>query len=307
VGQALGRLGQRRRHGIYVDAAGNVYALDVRYADSLDVVKYSPTGAVVWSKSVATRSASADLTVSASGTVFVVGSFDGTVDFDPSSKSKYVSSGPSAAAFVLKLDAAGKFGWVSLFVSRTVGSTTGFSAAQSVALDGSGNVIVGGYYDYTVDFNPGTGTTTLPTIGGGYLTKFNSSGGLVWARALQSVEPVFVYGLDVDAAGAVYAAGALLGETDFDPSASSFMRTPAGDVDAFILKLTPTGNLDWAETFGGTGTDAALGLAVDSLGVIHLAGYFQYTVDFDPNPLATYYLASPSTMSCAFRLRLRQA
>lgn len=302
-----GTSGNDSAFGVDVDAAGNVYALDVRYADSLDVVKYNPSGAVVWSKSVATRSASAGLTVNAAGDVFVVGSFDGIVDFDPSNKAKYVSSGPSAAAFVLKLDAAGKFGWVSPFVGRTVGATTGYSAAQSVTLDGSGNVIVGGYYDNTVDFNPGKATTTLPVTGGGYITKLNSSGGLVWARALQSDASTFVYGLDVDSAGAIYATGTFHGQVDLDPGAAVFLRTPNGDADAFLLKLTASGSFSWAETFGGAGTDVALGLAVDALGVIHLAGYYADTVDFDPDPLSTYYLTTPTGISRGFRLRLRQS
>ena len=143
----------------------------------------------------------------ASGNVFVAGSFSGTVDFDPSSKTNYVSSGPNHAGFVLKLDTNGKFGWVSPFVGQTVGSTSGYASAQSVALDGSGNVVVGGAYDGSVDFNPGSGTATLPTIGGGFITKLNSSGGLVWARALESSGTTFVYGLDVDTAGSIYATG----------------------------------------------------------------------------------------------------
>jgi hypothetical protein len=293
--------------GVDVDSAGNVYALNVRYADALDVVKYSPAGAVLWSKSVATRSASADLTVSATGNVFVVGSFDGIVDFDPSNKAKYVSSGPSAAAFVLKLDAAGKYGWVSPFVGRTVGATTGYSAAQSVTLDGSGNVIVGGYYDNTVDFNPGKATTTLPVTGGGYITKLNSNGGLVWAKSLQSDASTFVYGLDVDSAGAIYATGTFHGQVDLDPGAGSLVRTPDGEADMFIMKLSSAGNLAWAETFGGSGRDVGLGIAVDALGVIHLAGYYADTVDFDPDPLSTYYLTTPTGIFRGFRLRLRQS
>ena len=49
--------------------------------------------------------------------------------------------------------------------------------------------------------------------GDGFITKLNSSGGLVWARALekdQSSSSVFVYGLAVDAAGGIYATGTLL-------------------------------------------------------------------------------------------------
>ncbi len=111
------------------------------------------------------------------------------------------------------------------------------------------NVIVGGGYKYAVDFNPGKGTTLL-TIGGGYIAKLNRSGGLVWARALQGgIAPLYygLTGLDVDAAGNIYATGDFSGTVDFDPGADSDLRTSAGSQDIFVVKLTASGNYSWAE------------------------------------------------------------
>ena len=178
--------------GVGVDATGNVYAAGHRSgsgstgfftADGDDVLKFSPSGSPVWTKWVKTYSPfSGDMAVDAAGNVVLVGAFRYTVDFDPGSKTHNVSSGPSYAGFVLKLNTKGNFGWVSPFVSLTVDSTRGHSVARSVARDGGGNIIVGGYYGRSVDFNPGSGTTTLPTVGGGYITKLSSTGALVWAK-----------------------------------------------------------------------------------------------------------------------------
>ena len=60
------------------------------------------------------------------------------------------------------------------------------SGVMAVALDSSGNIDVGGTYGNSVDFDPGRGITTLPTMGGGFIVQLNSSGGLNWARALES-------------------------------------------------------------------------------------------------------------------------
>lgn len=297
--------------GVDVDTAGNVYALgNQSYPNSVayDLLKFNSNGNLVWSASIpASQGAvTGDLAVDGSGNVFLAGAFDGRVDFDPGSKTNYVSSGSERGAFVLKLDTQGKFGWVSPFLGRTVGSTTGFAAAQSVALDGSGNVVVGGYYNYWVDFNPGSGTTTLPTGGRGFITKLNSSGSLVWARALEANDTTFVYGLDTDTAGSVYATGAFFGTIDFDPGSGVQSRTTAGGPDIFVVKLTAAGNYSWAETFGGTGNDYGFGVAVDPTGVVHLAGGYQNTVDFDPDPLGVYNLTNPGAFRNGFRLRLRQ-
>ena len=72
------------------------------------------------------------------------------------------------------------------------------------------------------------------------------------------------------------------------------------------MKLDAAGNLGWAETFGGAGGDSGSGIAVDSTGAVSLAGSYQQTVDFDPNPLATYNLTTAGTFRNAFRLRLLQ-
>lgn len=304
--------------GIDIDAAGNVLVLGVRFDDGHDVFKFSSTGAVVWSCYVDTnKGLTPDLTADAAGNVYVAGYFNGTVDFDPGASTRYVSSGQSYAGFVLKLTSAGKFGWVSPFVSQRVNSTTyGWSAANCVTLDASGNVIVGGYYGSLVDFNPGSGTTTLPTAGGAFVAKLNASGSLVWARALsqsQSTDIVFMYGLATDAAGNVYATGSFTGTVDLDPGAGSYSRRSvrnaadtADSSDLYAVKLTAAGNFAWAETFGGTGSDIGWDIAVGPSGTVYLAGSYQDTVDFDPDPVGTFYLTAPGTKSNLFLVKLSQ-
>jgi hypothetical protein len=227
-----GNAAEDSAQGLDIDAAGNVYALGHRLGDASDILKFSPSGAAVWSKSIVDRSmlTSADLAVNAAGNVYVAGSFDGTVDFDPSAKAKYVSSGSARAGFVLKLDTNGKFGWVSAFVGKRVGSTNGSSGAMSITLDGSGNLIVGGTFTGTVDFNPAGGTSYLSTQSGGFITKLNSSGGLVWARELEGDAPTFVRGLDVDGAGDIYATGATAAQSISTPAPASIREEPSGKV-----------------------------------------------------------------------------
>jgi hypothetical protein len=237
------------------------------------------------------------------------------VDFDPGPKTKSFSSGASHSGFVLKLTSAGNYGWASTFYGQTAGSTYGYSDAQSLALDGAGNVIVGGYYSGPVDFNPSSGTTTLPTVGGGFITELNSSGALVWAKAIEKASTagsttVFVYGLAVDAAGNVYATGSLNGSggggaADFDPGVSTHTRTTTGGSDAFVLKLTSAGSFAWAETFGGSSNDLGWGVAVDASGTVSLAGSFGGTVDFDPDPDAAYELTNDA-FADLFLLKLAQ-
>lgn len=300
-----------RGYGVGVDGSGNVYACVQAAGGSgptngVDVLKYNSNGTAVWNNWVNTGMfLPFDLAVSSTGSIYVCGGFSGTVDFDPSNKTKYVNSGPSYSGFILNLTTTGKFGWVSPFVGQTVGSTHGYSSVNSLTLDGSGNVIVGGFYGGPVDFNPSSGTTMLSTTGRGFITKLNNSGGLVWAKALESDNTTFVNGLAVDTAGSIYATGQFAGTVDFDPGVGTSSRTTAGGWDIFVMKLNSSGDFGWAESFGGTGGDVGNGIAVDPSGTIHLAGYFQNTVDFDPTDV--YFLTNPGAYSNMFLVRLRQS
>ncbi|MCB0771599.1 MAG: SBBP repeat-containing protein, partial [Flavobacteriales bacterium] len=53
----------------------------------------------------------------------------------------------------------------------------------SIALDASGNVYTTGYFQGTVDFDPGAGTTNLTSEGSldVYVQKLNATGNFVWA------------------------------------------------------------------------------------------------------------------------------
>lgn len=287
-------------------AAGNVYVYGARLTNDEEVMKFTSSGTQLWSKNFATKSlmSNGELAVGAAGDVYIAGSFRGTVDFDPSAKTKLVSSGAGHAGYVLNLDTNGKIGWVSSFLGKS-GLAQNTSYAISIAIDGSGSVIVGGDFRGTVDFNPGSGTSYLTQPNGGFIAKLNTSGGLVWAKQLQGDSDLFVYGLDTDAAGNIYASGTFHGTADFNHSSAVVSRTSAGQTDLFVLRLRATGNLAWAETFGGTGYDVFQGLAVTTAGDILVGGHYTDPFDVNPDPFATELLPG-GTANRGLRLRLRQ-
>jgi hypothetical protein len=300
--------------GVGADAAGNVYALGDRQVvpKGNDVLKFGPTGSLLWTRSLdiaAGRAiADGDLAVDAAGNVYVADTFAGTVDFDPGPKKKWVSSAENQG-FVLKL-AAGAFSWVGTF--RGVSPGFDLSRSLSLALDGGGNLFVGGWYIGSVDFDPGPSTATLPASGNpsGFVTKLTTTtGAFVRAKALVNATAeslTFVLGLAADAFGNVYATGYFSGTADFDPGAGSALMTSGEGTDAFVVALAADGSFGWVETFGGSGTGRGFGVAVDPSGTVHLAGSYQGTVDFDPDPFDIHELTTSGTYSYGFLVRLRQ-
>jgi hypothetical protein len=87
-----------------------------------------------------------------SGNAYVTGWFSGVVDFDPGPKiDEHIAYWDSAYAFLSKFDPNGDFLWC-----RTWGGSYGING-EGVAMDGSGNPYVTGWFSGGVDFDPGPG------------------------------------------------------------------------------------------------------------------------------------------------------
>lgn len=294
IGGTSADLGQ----GISVDASGNVYItgyfqgavdfdpgsgfLSLGSAGSLDafVLKLNSSGDLVWAMRVGGTGADYGFAVAVdgSGNVYATGYFESTADFDPSGGTTNLTSAGSVDAFVLKLDSSGGFVWADRFGAGADDS------GKSIAVDSSGNVYATGYFQGTVDFDPGVGTNNLVSAGGFdvFVQKLDSAGSLVWAKSVGSTSSDTGDGIAVDGSGNVYATGSFLGTVDFDPGAGTTNLTSTGSSDIFIQKLDSSGNLVWARSTGGTGGDTGLSVAVDGSGNVHVTGSFQATVDFDP-------------------------
>ena len=120
-----------------------------------------------------------------------------------------------------------------------------------------------------------------------FVSKLDSSGALVWARAMGGTSFEDGRGIAVDSAGNVYTTGNFTGTTDFDPGPGSLNLTTNGASDLFVSKLSQSGNLVWARALGGFGSDVGWAVTVDTGGNPHIAGSFEGSFDFDPGPLTT--------------------
>ena len=167
--------------GVAVDGSGNVHTTgyflgtadfdpgagtsNLTSAGTTDVFvsKLDAAGTLVWARQLGGTSLDAGfgVAVDGSGNVHTTGYFLGTADFDPGAGTSNLTSAGTTDVFVSKLDAAGTLVW-----ARQLGGTS-LDAGFGVAVDGSGNVHTTGYFLGTADFDPGTGTFNLASVGGG--------------------------------------------------------------------------------------------------------------------------------------------
>lgn len=148
---------------------------------------------------------------------------------------------------------------------------TGEESGNAIAVDRMGNIYVAGAYASPSLF----GTTGLPGYGGGkniFVAKYDAQCNLLWVTSEGRSLDDIARGVAVDATGNIYVTGS------FQSSGvgnGPYGLTSAGQSDVFVAKYDPLGNLVWAKSFGGTGSDSAMGIAVDSAGKCYVAGEFQ--------------------------------
>ncbi len=221
------------------------------------------------------------------GNSYVGVNFRGLADFDPTSGTDTRTANTSVSVnyydiALSKFDANGNRVWTYSF------NGSGDDYIKDIVVDGSNNIYVGGYFSSSIDFNPTSVDETITVVGGtgsdAFISKYDASGNYLWTKTFGSANNNdFLYGLDVDAGGNIYAAGAFTGTTDFNPSSSVTNNlVSSGNLDGYVLKLNSQGEYIWAGKFGGSGIDYAQNVKVNASGDMFVAGYFNSIADFDP-------------------------
>ncbi|WP_186440334.1 beta strand repeat-containing protein, partial [Planktothrix tepida] len=296
----LGGINSDISRDISVDSAGNVYTtgffdgtadfdpgigtfnLSTNGLDDIFISKLNSQGNLLWAKNLGgTNNDNAyGISVDSAGNVYTTGGFQGTADFDPGAGTANLTSN-GLEVFVSKLDSNGNFLWAKNFPQITPGLT---SIAYDISVDSAGNIYTTGYFDGTVDFDPGAGTFNLTSNNTDiFISKLDSNGNFLWAKNLGGSGIDWAFGISVDSTGNVYTTGYFNGTADFDPGAGVANLNNNGLEDIFVSKLDSNGNYIWAKNFGGSASDTGSDINVDSAGNVYTTGGFNGTVDFDPD------------------------
>jgi hypothetical protein len=247
------------------------------------VVKLDANGNLIWAKSF--RGYSDDngysISVDAQGNVYTTGHFQGTVDFDPGPGIYNLITVTGASdVFVSKLDSLGNFIW-----AKNISGTLAYG--HGIKVDKLGNVYTIGYFQGTVDFDPGAGLYNLISVGNSdiFISKLDSSGNFMWAKSFGSATNDYGWSIEVDKSGNIYATGSFTDTCDFNPGTGINNLISVGNsmADIFILKLDSSGSFIWVKQMGGISSENSYSMAVDTLGNIYTTGYYMGTSDFDPN------------------------
>ena len=287
----LGGGSDQEGNAIAVDSAGSAYVTG--WTDSADfpiqsayqgilrgaanafVAKLAPAGnALVYSTYLGGSSEDSGwaIAVASGGTAYVAGDTS-SADFPTLAPFQSALNGTSDA-FVAKLAPAGNALVYSTYLG---GSSDDFGAG--IAVDAAGAAYVTGDTSSSDFPIQSAFQATLKGPNTAFVTKLAPAGNaLMYSTYLGGTSFDVGEGIAVDAAGSAYVTG-WTDSSNF-PIQSAYQATFKGSEDAFVTKLAPAGNaLIYSTYLGGSASQTALGIAVDSTGSAFVTGY-TYSADF---------------------------
>ncbi len=281
--------------GVVTDANGNTYVTGTFQSPTITfgsytftvtsmtggdvfLVKYDSSGNVIWAK--AAGGTGDDLgwgiCTDANGNAIITGYFNSaTITFG----STTLTSSGSRDLFIVKYDASGNVLWAK--------SAGGNSQDQglSVCADAGGNIFVTGYFQSnSITF----GSTTLTNAGGAnndfFIAKYDASGNVLWAKSAGGSSADGGFGVYADAGGNVFATGTF--DSPLITFGSTTLTNSGTNGDFFIVKYSPSSNVLWAKSAGGTNDDGGEGIITDTGGNAYVTGGFRSpTLTFGSNTL----------------------
>jgi hypothetical protein len=319
---------------VRVDANGNIYALFLLAANTVDVdpgpgvvsivginrpvvVKYDANGNFLWKGEITGSVVAQDIKLY-NNQLYMVGYFstNNTNDFNwgaATNASAFVGFGTDVLSvpFVAQYDLNGNYQQLMYPTLPQMGnagldpnSFEDRAYAQEVTVNAAGDIYIAGYHDIYFNNNP--------QARGNFILKFNSAGVYTDAAYLSNtINSVITFTSMENDNSNVYLAGHFASGgsgTDFDPGApvvnqaSCALNTYGG----FLYKLNDTlGYVGFAKIFNNScaGIGAGNQVRVSEMqlkgGSLYIGGHFSYAIDFDPGAGIVADTATNSTNTVA--------
>jgi Cep192 domain 4/Beta-propeller repeat/HYDIN/CFA65/VesB-like, Ig-like domain len=288
-------------NGVVVDSAGNAYI-----AGRAQSINFPTTTATYQSKNAGSSDAFVTK-LNPSGSALIYSTYIGGessdigfgVALDPTTGNAYVTGATTSAnfpvtpgayqttcgggcngaggsaVFVTELNSTGSALIYSTYIG---GSGTDTAIAFGIALDPAGEAYVTGRTSSaTFPTTSGAIQTTFGGVQDAFVSKVNATGSaLVYSTYLGGSALDLAIGIKVDSLGNAYVAGNT-SSSNFPVTTGAYQTTCASScssADAFVTKLSPDGSkLIYSTFLGGTSSDDATAVAIDSAGNAYAAGF----------------------------------
>jgi len=212
------------------------------------------------------------MAVDPSENIYITGGWCGEIDLGGGSL-------PGSGYFDIyagKFDSSGNHLWSKGFGGE------GYQIVTGLAIDASGNVYLGGFFNGDLDF--GGGSLASSSMNNIFIAKLDVDGNHVWSKSFVSgLSGQYCYDVCVDAGAYMYITGEMFGTVDFGGGP----LTSSGSSDVFIAKFDTDGHHVWSENYGTLYSQTANCISVsDSINVC-IFGENYGVVDFGGGPITS--------------------
>jgi hypothetical protein len=250
------------------DASITIGAISLNNSGGSDiyVAKYDPSGNVLWANRAGGWGGDVGIGISTddSMNVYVTGFYSSSILFG----STTLSNAGSADVFMVKYNASGSVIW-----AKGAGGT-GFDYGNYISTDVNSNVYVTGSFESnSISF----GSNTFNNAGSRdiFIAKYNTGANLIWAKAAGGTELDYAGSAIADASGNLFVTGSYQSTSiTFGSTTLSNADITGNSADMCIAKYDALGNVLWAKSEGGTGTDNVWATTSDSFGNLYFIGHF---------------------------------
>ncbi|MGZ3902973.1 MAG: SBBP repeat-containing protein [Bacteroidia bacterium] len=278
-------------NGIAVDATGNIYVTGGFYSTSIMfgtnnlthsgmfIAKYNPSGTVIWAKDAIGSSSGNGIALDAGGNAFIVGTYSSSsITF---SSIVVTNSSNNNDVFIAKYDPSGTVQWAK------GGGGSNMDAGNGITVDGSGNVIITGYFAGASATFGALTLNNISSFGGAapdvFVIKYNgSTGNIVWGRSGGSLSIDSGNGVTCDGNGNVY----LTGNAESNAVFGSINLAGGSFGAVFVVKYDANGNTKWGKswyrntTTNGYPPDAGASIEVDANKNTYITGSANGSITF---------------------------
>ncbi len=268
----LGGSGDDNGQGIVLDSSGNIYVTGystaawsetpVRdyYGSGTDAfaARLNPDGTLAWYTFLGGSKTDYGYVIAldSSGHVYVAGTSYGTWGDNP--VRAYTGSTDMYDVFVAKLNSDGSLVW------NTFLGGSSYDSPNGITVDSADNIYVAGRSMAKWSETPVRAYTASYDA---FVARLNTGGSLIWHTFLGGSSVDYAYGLVTDLDGYIYVVGYVSAAWSETP-----VRAYTKGGEGYAAKLNTDGSLIWHTFLGGSGTDYAYNIALDSADNIYVTG-----------------------------------
>lgn len=237
------------------------------------IIKQNSSGNILWTKCITGTTnkiiGCSDVCSDSLGNIYVVGTFQGTVNFGTTT----LTANGLSDIFILKFDGNGNQIWIKQS-SSSLNSDGG-----KIFVDAIGNIYItgvfGGSLGSQLSFDDKTVINSVQGYQDVFVFKFDSNANAIWGKSISGPTTKNVKSVAADNSGNVYLIGDFLSPTiSIGNITLTNSVSDSSTPDIYIARYNSSGNTIWAYSFGGIQYDYGRDLKVDSNGNIHATGGF---------------------------------